>query len=106
MTQEGTSKKTDLPKFNSSPTLEGAATWPGGPAIIHQNVVVLNCVSEMVLEEALASTDLKYAVVRRISPSAVLIDSAGLEEMIKILTKRGYEPKIVKQNLTKVKRNE
>lgn len=104
MTQEETSKRTDLKQYNASPTLEGAATWPGGPALIHQNVTLLKCVNELVLEEALAASDLKYAVVRRLSPSAVLVDSEQVEELVKVLTKRGYEPKIVKLEPTKTKK--
>ena len=96
MTQENNSRKVNLAQYNSSPTLEGAATWNGGPAIIHQNVTLLDCVSETVLEEALAATDLKEAVVRRISPQAVLVDPAVVEELIKALTKRGYEPKVIR----------
>ncbi len=96
MTQEQDSpKRTDLTQFNSSPNLEGAATWTGGPAIIHQNVVLLKCVSEVVLEEALVATDLKYNVVRRISPTTVIINDENIDELVKTLTKRGYEPKII-----------
>jgi hypothetical protein len=104
MAEERTNKRIDLKLFNSSPTMEGAATWPGGPALIHQNVTLLNCVSESILEEALAASDLKYTVVRRISPSAVLVNNYGLEELVKVLTKRGYEPKIIKQQPTKTKK--
>ncbi len=89
-------KRVDLKEFNSSPTLEGPATWLGGPALVHQNVTLLQCVSETVLEEALLATDLKYAVVRRLSPSTVLIDAEKAAELIKVLTKRGYEPRVVK----------
>ncbi len=96
MTQEASNKKVDLSAFNSSPTLDKPATWLGGPPLIHQNVTLLECVTEAILEEVLTATDLKYAVVRRISPQAVLVDSATVEELVKALTKRGYEPKIIK----------
>lgn len=96
MSEERT-KKTDLKQFNSSPTLEGPVTTPGGPALFHLNVALLDCISETILEEALAATDLKYAIVRRISPTTVLVDPARLDELVKALTKRGYEPRIVKQ---------
>ena len=94
MTPENT--KTDLTQFNSSPTLEKPATWLGGPSLIHQNVTVLDCVNATVLEEVLAVTDLRYAVVRRISPQTILVDAQALETLVKALTKRGYEPKVIK----------
>ncbi|MDB5080251.1 MAG: hypothetical protein JWP00_2175 [Chloroflexi bacterium] len=86
----------DLKKFNSSPTLEEAATWEGGPLIVHQNVTLLECASEAVLEEALSATPLKYAVVRRISPTVVLVDHGQVPELVKTLSKKGYEPRIVR----------
>lgn len=95
MSQEQASNRTDLSQFNSSPTLKSAATWTGGPTLVHQNVTLLDCVNETVLEEALAATDLKQAVVRRLTPSSVIIDSAKADELVKALTKRGYEPKLV-----------
>ncbi len=87
----------DLKQYNSSPTLEEAATGAGGPALVHRNVTLLECASEAILEEALAATPLKYAVVRRISPTAVLLDHAQAAELVKILTKKGYEPRIIRQ---------
>jgi hypothetical protein len=86
----------DLKQFNSSPTLDGAATGAGGPALVHRNVTLLECASETILEEALSATPLKYAVVRRISPTSVLIDHTQAAELVKILTKKGYEPRIIR----------
>ena len=85
----------DLKQFNSSPTLEGTITPEGGPLLVHQNVTLLECASETILEEALSATALKYAVVRRISPTIVLVDHAQAAELVKALTKKGYEPRIV-----------
>ncbi len=86
----------DLKQFNSSPNLEGKATWAGGPALVHQNVTLLECASPAILDEALSATPLKFAVVRRISPTVVLVDHARLDELVKALTKKGYEPRIVR----------
>ena len=86
----------DLKQFNSSPNLEGAATWPSGPSLVHQNVTLLECASPAILDEALSATPLKYAVVRRLTPTAVLVDPAQVEELVKTLTKKGYEPRRVR----------
>lgn len=83
-------------QYNSSPTLEGAATWEGGPLVVHQNVILLECASEAILEEALSATPLKYAIVRRISPTVVLVDHIQAVELVKVLTKKGYEPRIIR----------
>lgn len=85
----------DLKQFNSSPTLEGATTWEGGPNVVHRNVALLECANPAILEEALSATPLKFAVVRRISPAVVLVDHAQLGELVKFLTKKGYEPRII-----------
>ena len=86
----------DLKQFNSSPNLEGKTTWPGGPAQVHQNVTLLECASPAILDEALSATPLKYAVVRRISPTVVLVDHAQAAELVKVLTKKGYEPRLIR----------
>ena len=86
----------DLKQYNSSPNLEGPVTWPGGTGLVHQNVTLLECASPEILEEALSATPLKYAVVRRLTPTAVLVDHAQAPELVKALTKKGYEPRIVR----------
>ena len=43
----------DLKQFNSSPNLEGKTTWPGGPALVHHNVTLLECATPAILDEAL-----------------------------------------------------
>lgn len=85
----------DLEQFNSSPTLEGATTWAGGPPVIHHNATLLECASPAILDEVLSATTLKYAVVRRISPTVVLVDHSQVAELVKALTKKGYEPRII-----------
>jgi len=82
--------------INSSPTLDAAATWEGGPPIIHQNVALIECINPTVLDEVLNGTALKNFVVRRISPTWIAVDQLRTDEIIKFLTKRGYEPKIIK----------
>lgn len=86
----------DLKQFNSSPNLEGAATWSGGPSLVHQNVTLLECVSPEILDEVLSATPLKYAVVRRLTTTSVLVDPTQVEELVKALTKKGYEPRRVR----------
>lgn len=86
----------DLKQYNSSPTLEEGVTWEGGPLVVHQNVTLLECASEAILEEALSATPLKYAIVRRISPRVVLVDHTQAAELVKILTKKGYEPRLIR----------
>ena len=85
----------NLRERNTSPTIEGTVTWQGGPALIQQNVAVLEGVSETILDEVLAGTVLKDMVVRRLSPTVIVIDQARVDEITKLLTKRGYEPKII-----------
>ena len=86
-----------LKERNASPTLEGPATSPNGPALLHQNLAILEGVSETILEEALASTALKDMVVRRLSPSVIVVDQHRIDEITKFLSKRGYEPKVIKK---------
>jgi hypothetical protein len=85
----------DLEQFNSSPTLEGPTTWAGGPSVVHRNVSLLECATPAILDEALSATPLKFAVVRRLSPTVVVVDYAQLGELVKFLTKKGYEPRII-----------
>ncbi len=85
----------NLKDYNTSPILEGPATWSGGPALVHQGVALLEGINETILDEALAGTTLKEYVLRRLTPTSVLIDRFRVDEISKILTKRGYEPKIV-----------
>lgn len=84
-----------LTERNSSPTLDGPATWPGGPAVVHMNVTLLEGVSAALVDEVLVGTTLGNAVVRRLTPTALLIDQEQIGEVITLLTKRGYEPKVI-----------
>ena len=80
---------------NSSPTYDAAATWGDGPPLIHQNVALIECVNASVLDEILNLTALKNFVVRRISDRCIVVDQTRAEEILKLLTKRGYEPKVI-----------
>jgi hypothetical protein len=90
-------KDNDTVNINASPTYVAPLTWEGGPAIMQQHVCLLECVSATVLDELLNGTALKNFVVRRISPTCLVIDQQRTEEIIKFLTKRGYEPKVLQQ---------
>lgn len=81
---------------NTSPTLDAPATWEGGPPIVHQNVALIECVSTIVLDEILKGTALKNYIVRQISATCIAVDQLRTDEIIKFLTKRGYEPKVIK----------
>jgi hypothetical protein len=43
----------------------------------------------------LAGTSLAEVVVRRLTPTLFIVDHERLDELIKVLTKRGYEPKLL-----------
>ena len=88
--------ETNPPNPNSSPVYDAAATWENGPPLIHQNVALVECTSPSVLDEVLNGTALKNFVVRRISPTCIAVDQLRLDEIVKFLTKRGYEPKVIK----------
>ena len=81
---------------NSSPTFDAPATWQGGPPLIHQNVTLLECINAAVLDEVLKGTNLKNYMVRRISPICIAVDQLRTDEIVKFLTKRGYEPRVIK----------
>lgn len=85
-------------KLNSSPSYEqgSTATWPGGPPIIHQNVAIIECASATILEELLKGTTLKNFVVRYLTPTTILVDQQRTDDIMKFLTKRGYEPKVMR----------
>ncbi len=85
----------ELAELNTSPTLRATPTWPGGPAILHQNVALLEIASETLANEILLGTTLANAIVRRLTPTLFMVDHARLDELVKQLTRRGYEPKIL-----------
>lgn len=88
--------KPDFSHINASPALVGPAINDASAPALYKNVTILECISETVLDEALMATDLKKYVMQRISPTCVMIDDAVLPELIKNMTKKGYEPRIIK----------
>jgi hypothetical protein len=88
--------KFDFSQVNSSPALDELSINDATGPALYKNVTILECVSETVLDEALMATDLKNYVMLRISPTCVMVDDAVLPELIKNMTKKGYEPRVVK----------
>jgi hypothetical protein len=84
-----------LAEVNTSPTLFGSAAVRPEIPVIHRKVALLEFANAQVLAEVLQSTDLKNFVVRQLGDTALMIDHECQEELIKLLTKRGYEPRIL-----------
>jgi len=62
---------------------------------LHVNATLVQTATPAILEEVLASTPLKNAVILRISPTAVLADPWVADLIIQILIKKGYSPKVI-----------
>ncbi|MEI6043003.1 MAG: hypothetical protein WCS37_01310 [Chloroflexota bacterium] len=84
-----------LAQVNSSPTLLGMAVGKQGTPILHRQVALIEFANAQVMEEVLQSTDLKNFVVRRLGDTVLMIDHERREDLVKLLTKRGYEPRIL-----------
>jgi hypothetical protein len=79
---------------NTSPTLLNIST-PTEPALLHQNVTLLKFANSQILAEVIRATTLARYTVRQISDTALLLDGEKQDEIIKLLTKNGYEPTII-----------
>jgi hypothetical protein len=85
-----------LSENNTSPTLLNPLVEEGSSqVIIHSQVLLLEFNSPALLEEVLRGTTLARFVVRRVGEAAVMVDHLRQDELLKVLTKKGYEPKIV-----------
>ena len=83
-----------LTEANSSPVmLEPAVKLE--EVVIHRQLLLLEFNSPALLEEVLSTTLLANFVVRRLGPAALMVDHQRQDELLKLLTKKGYEPKIV-----------
>jgi hypothetical protein len=67
----------------------------GGPALLQQNIALLEIANEALAQEVLLGTTLAEVVVRRLTPTLFIVDHERLDELVKALTKRGYEPKLL-----------
>ncbi|HEX2915299.1 MAG TPA: hypothetical protein VH186_31330 [Chloroflexia bacterium] len=85
-----------LKENNTSPTLLDSMVEEGSAqVIVHSQVLLLEFNNSQLLEEVLRGTTLAQYVVRRVSETTLMVDQAKQDELIKVLTKKGYEPKIV-----------
>jgi hypothetical protein len=82
-----------LTKRNTSPTMLEPAV--ADTPTIYRNVALIEFVNSRILDEVIRATNLKDLVVRRLSETVIVIDQQNQEELIKTLTKKGYEPKII-----------
>jgi hypothetical protein len=63
-------------------------------AILHQNVALIECSEEIILDELTAVTPLAAHVIRQVSPRVVLVDPEYLESVVQAMTQKGYTPRI------------
>src|SRR5690348_5783653 len=76
---------------NTSPTLLNPLVEEGSSqVIIHSQVLLLEFNSLALLEEVLRGTTLARFVVRRVGEAAVMVDHLRQDELLKVLTKKGY----------------
>lgn len=66
------------------------------PLIVHQQVMLLEFSQPNLLVEVLHTTDLAHYIVRQLSETVVMVDQAKEQDFVKFLTKKGYEPKIIR----------
>jgi hypothetical protein len=85
-----------LTELNTSPTLlEPMVEEGSSQVIIHSQVLLLEFNSPQLLEEVLQVTPIARFVVRRVGDAAMMVDYLRKDELFNLLTKKGYEPKIV-----------
>ncbi len=83
-----------LTEANSSPVMLEPAVKQE-EVVIHRQLLLLEFNSPALLEEVLGTTLLANFVVRRLGKTALMVDHQRQDELLKLLTKKGYEPKIV-----------
>ncbi len=84
-----------LVDVNSSPVMLASAVKPE-EVTVHRQLLLLEFNSPALLDEVLSTTVLANFVVRRLGETALMVDHQRQDELVKILTKKGYEPKVVK----------
>ena len=60
---------------------------------VHRNVTIVEVDEAVLLTELEAATGLSGAVIRRLSPTVVVIDDGRTEELLGELVRRGYAPR-------------
>lgn len=63
-------------------------------AILHQNVALIECAEEILLDELMAATPLPLHVIRQLSPRAVIVDPEYLDAILQAMVRKGYTPRI------------
>ncbi|MBN9392894.1 MAG: hypothetical protein J0I20_32985 [Chloroflexi bacterium] len=84
-----------LTEANSSPVMLAPAVKPE-EVTVHRQLLLLEFTSPALLEEVLSATVLANFVVRRLGETALMVDHQRQDELVKLLTKKGYEPKITR----------
>ncbi len=86
-----------LSENNTSPALLLPIVDEESAVLVHRQVLLLEFNSPELLEEVLRATPLVKFVVRKLSGNVLMVDHADQDELVKLLTKKGYEPKIITQ---------
>ncbi len=63
---------------------------------IYSHVCVIECADAVALEEVLAAGLERY-LVRRLSPTAAIIDHEQVDEVIRLLRRQGQTPKVTEE---------
>jgi hypothetical protein len=63
-------------------------------ATLHQNVALIECADEVILEELMAATPLPVHVIRQLSPRVVLVDPEYLDSVVEVMLRKGYTPRV------------
>jgi hypothetical protein len=67
---------------------------PNALAVIHENIPTLEVADSVTLDHLLADVTVANAVVRRLSPTMVVVDPAKVEMVVTRLRKLGHLPKV------------
>jgi hypothetical protein len=63
-------------------------------AILHQNVALIECADDIILDELKAATPLAVHVIRQLSPRAVIVDPEYRDAIVQAMIRKGYTPRI------------
>ncbi len=84
-----------LSETNSSPVLMASLLEEGSSeVIVHNQAVLLEFNTPQLLEEVMRTTLLARFVVRQVGEQALMVDHSSQDELVKLLTKKGYEPRV------------
>jgi hypothetical protein len=64
-------------------------------AIVHEHIPVIEVEEPMLLDQLLADNTLAFAIVKRLGPTAAVIDPGMVPQVVKQLAKYGHLPKVV-----------